>query len=478
MTDNADVVVNRDEPIPALGAPGSGGASSDGGSKRDRMKASLSGSRLAERLQGAGTSFNDSGHSLQDRLFAKFVKLPSQCHLSKLLQQVIPLEDAQHVDVEPCTRASRHLNRPGFSLPLMTTNFRRFNARIGVVFVAQNQLLRLLTWRKPSHTLSFFVIYSFVCLNPYLLTIVPFVGILFSLLVPAYLVRHPPPPSSVSTISASQYSVSGPPLAPAKTLKPATEMSKDFFRNMRDLQNLMDDYSTIHDSLLAGIIPVTDFSNEPLSSTVFLFLFIATCVLFLASHLLPWRVIALFLGWAAIALGYPPIQDLVFSSIYKTHIQPVSTTARSWLDAWIETDIVMESTPETRQVEIFEIQRRKGSFGVPEWESWIFSPSAWEPMAPARIAGERIKGTRFFEDVQAPSGWIWEGKKWELDLRSTEWVEERLIGGVEVEVEGERWVSDLAAVGSEASGVGGTQGRRGEWRRRRWVRMVRRKAKG
>ena len=85
-----------------------------------------------------------------------------------------------------------------------------------------------------------------------------------------------------------------------------------------------------------------------------------------------------------------------------------------------------------------------------------------------------------------------------------EWVEERIITGVEVETEGERWVYDIRyeyedmdqdffpelestatpvkgkkkvlpswEEGSEADVEG--RGRRGEWRRRRWVRMVKRK---
>ncbi|MCJ1390578.1 hypothetical protein MMC18_003438 [Xylographa bjoerkii] len=466
MNDNAEVVANRDEPIPVLAVSGSGGVSSDGESKTDRLKKSLPASRLTDKLLNAGASLSDSGHSIQDRLFAK------------ILQQVIPGEGSENVGPEPDTRSSRYINRPGFSLPLMTVNFRRFNARVGVVFVAQNHLLRLLTWHKASHTLSFFVIYSFMCLNPYLLTILPLVGILFFLLVPAYLTRHPPPPTSVTVLSNTQYSMSGPPLAPARTIKPASEMSKDFFRNMRDLQNLMDDFSNVHDSMLATIAPITNFSNEPLSSTVFLMLFVTACLLLLISHLLPWRFIALVSGWIAIALGHPLVQDTVFNSVYKSHIRPASATARSWLDSWIESDIIMDSPPETREVEIFELQRRKGSFGVSEWESWIFSPSAWEPMAPARIAGERAKGTRFFEDVQAPNGWEWGGKKWELDLGSTEWVEERLIVGVEVEIEGERWVYDIAPDGPEKEDTGVAGGRRGQWRRRRWVRVVRRKVMG
>ena len=73
MNDNAEVVANHDEPIPVLAVSGSGSASSDGGSKRDRLKKSLPGSRLTDKLQNVGASLGDSGHSIQDRLFAKFV---------------------------------------------------------------------------------------------------------------------------------------------------------------------------------------------------------------------------------------------------------------------------------------------------------------------------------------------------------------------------------------------------------------------
>lgn len=46
---------------------------------------------------------------------------------ARLLQQVLPVED---VSQEPQDdMSSRYANRPGFSLPLMTNNFRRFNSR-------------------------------------------------------------------------------------------------------------------------------------------------------------------------------------------------------------------------------------------------------------------------------------------------------------------------------------------------------------
>ena len=97
-----------------------------------------------------------------------------------------------------------------------------------------------------------------------------------------------------------------------------------------------------------------------------------------------------------------------------------------------------------------------------------------------------------------PEAWEWSEKKWALDLWSREWVEERIITGVEVETEGERWVYDIWDERDERTGVvdlpindKGKQkatprpsweenedgsGRRGDWRRRRWVRLVKRKA--
>jgi len=165
-------------------------------------------------------------------------------------------------------------------------------------------------------------------------------------------------------------------------------------------------------------------------------------------------------------------------------------------------DIELETTSESREVEIFELQHRALHDDLGEYESFIFSPSPYSPLSPARIAGDRPKGTAFFEDVQPPRGWRWADKKWSLDLLSREWVEERCVTGVEVEIEGERWVTDLhyeeledaspkrrgKLRKGERKGAGsdserevlrrawemGRPSRKGEWRRRRWVRGVER----
>ncbi|KAI9656166.1 MAG: hypothetical protein M1829_000434 [Trizodia sp. TS-e1964] len=431
----------------------------------------LSASHLKEKLHHVREKVRPdaNGSSLQDRLFGK------------LLQQILPPEDLGHYADLPDERSSEMIEKPGFSLPLMTSNFRRFNSRIGVVFIFQHRLIRLLSWKAPTHTLSLLSVYTFVCLDPYLLAVLPVAGILLFLMVSAFLTRHPPLPS---TPVPDPYSASGPALAPPPDVKPVGEFSKDFFRNLRDLQNSMDDFSRSYDALVALISPLTNFSDERLSSAVFLLLALLSAALFLAARLLPWRFLFLLSGWALILLGHPQIRSLA-ARTHTSHVKPLARSLQTHAKTWISADISLSTSPLVREVEIFELQRLNSAF---EWESFVFSPSPYDPLCAPRIAGVRAAGTRFFEDVSSPAGWGWGEAKWRLDLNSAAWVEERMVTGVEVETDGERWVIDLPAAGegSRASegGLesvreeGSALGEVGAWRRRRWVRLVQRDVVG
>ncbi|OKL63321.1 hypothetical protein UA08_01738 [Talaromyces atroroseus] len=514
-----DAFSNRDEPVPVVRAGKQDSTQSKAKSNLEKIKASLP---IASQASNGAEGEAQPGRSIQDRLFAR------------LLQQVIPTEeegeDGDHGADNTDKRSSK---RPPFSLPLMTNNFRRFNARIGIAFVFQARMIRLFSWRKPTHTWSFLAIYSFICLNPYLLTVLPPALILLYIMVPAFLARHPPPPSTSTLGTTPYYSYGGPALAPAKTIKPASETSKDFFRNMRDLQNSMADFANLHDALVASISPLTNFSDETVSSTVFLLLTLVTASLFLIAHLLPWSLIFFIGGNATILASHPAVQSFLshdaqtsdqqngHNSIPKSGTSSKSSSPLSQVLGPLA-NISLDSAPEEREVEIFELQHRSiSSFSASsEWETILFSPIPYDPLSPSRIAGDRPRGCRFFEDVQAPSGWDWKGKKWELDLECREWVVERMITGVGFEVPGNGtlgnngdeqiggWVWDLPQVETEGSvndddfsavaygdlpelntDKGKVKGkedqgrdwdetmqgqRAGAWRRRRWVRVVHR----
>lgn len=394
-----------------------------------------------------------SSPGMQDRL------------LSIIFRQIFP-EDASKPS-KPDRKSIKSVQRPDFSLPTMSRNFRRFNARIGVVFVFQNRLMRLFSWKEPTKTLSFLAALSFGCLNLGLLAVLPLVICILFIMIPAFITRHPPPPDP----PLASYEVQGPASALPPNIKPAPEMSKDFFRNMRDLQNCMEDFSIVHDRLIAAVAPLVNFADERLSSTVFLALFAASCALFLASSLIPWRLIFLFMGWALTCSTHPTVMAFL-QSLDKEPIKRRAKRAQSSIKQWMAEDIALDSAPEKREVEMFELQHNVEQV----WEPWLYAVSPYTPRSPLRVSGDQPRGCRYFEDVQAPKGWEWSSKKWTLDLLSREWVEERMITSVEVEVGGDRWVYDLATeadmTDAEEKAITGSNA---QWRRRRWVRTVQRK---
>ncbi|KAI1081305.1 integral peroxisomal membrane peroxin-domain-containing protein [Whalleya microplaca] len=491
-----DAFVNRDEPIPSIILDGSTPARSQTPGTPASQGAEHADTETPSRrkgLRGHFSAFKEKA-KIQDLL------------VERLLAQVMPLDDAAIPQDESPNKGGPGVARPNFNLTTMSNNFRRFNARIGVVFVFQARVIRLLSWRRPTHTLSFLAIYTFVCLDPYLLPLLPLAILLISVLIPSFVARHPAAEvSSSSNLSNSSeqaigYSPQGPPLAPALTVKPVKELSRDFFRNMRDLQNGMEDFSQLHDGVITLVVPRTNFSDEALSSSLFVALFAACLFMSIAANVLPWRLIFLALGWAATCSGHPAIQRQL-ETAHRKHVVPQEEKARGWVESWVSSDIILDSAPETREVEIFELQRLSGAG---EWEPWLFSASPYDPLSPGRIAGDRPVGTRFFEDVMPPQGWEWSEKKWALDLWSREWVEERIITGVEIETEGERWVYDIFDEQAATDKVGvveqpipvkgkekekgkapllkpsweegeDAESRRGDWRRRRWVRLVKRR---
>ena len=90
MADSAVAIVDRDGPFPVIAVSGIDGASSDGDGKRDRPKSAVPDAKLKGKLlDAAGASFRESGHSLQDRLFSKFVSY----HHNVTVQDEAPVQE-------------------------------------------------------------------------------------------------------------------------------------------------------------------------------------------------------------------------------------------------------------------------------------------------------------------------------------------------------------------------------------------------
>ncbi|CAD6501022.1 BgTH12-06722 [Blumeria graminis f. sp. triticale] len=403
--------------------------------------------------------------------------------IEMILQKISPWDDASARS--DCNLEST--TRPGFSIPLMTANFRQFNARISVVFEFQRKIAKLLSWDIPTQTMSFLALYTLTCLNPDLICVFPVAAILLALLIPSYTSRY----FAQFTTESTQI--------PAPTINPVREMSKDFFRNMCDLQNSMGDFCRIHDQCVSLTVPLTNFSDELLSSAFYNFSFAALLIILVLSPLLPWQIIFLLFGWVTVGIGHPTIQRKIIG-LHENHFENLKAKLIVLVENWVTQDIILDSN-ERFNVEIFELQVLSSAG---EWEPCVFSTSPFDPGSEARIQFESPKGTRFIEDVKPPAAWEWDQLQWELDPYSYSWVEERDITGVEVEMDDGSWVFDLRYENTKSTNeaeeqekqnflpekksahyetssweegcnvTGDPSSRRGEWRRRRWTRSVKR----
>jgi len=297
---------------------------------------------------------------------------------------------------------------------------------------------------------------------------------LFFIMEPAFIARHPP---SSSSSFLEMHTGAGPASAPPVTVKPVPEASKDFFRNMRDLQNSMEDFTIAHDGIVQLIGTRTNFSDERLSTLIYQSLFVFALLLLVAANLIPWRFLALVSGWTLVGSSHPKIRQLI-ANLDKKPLKDAYLVVKARLVRWMDEDIALDESPQKREVEIFELEQQLTK-GI--WGSHLYSVAPYDLQSAARIAGNIPKGAARFEDVQPPKGWQWNAKLWRLDLQSQQWVEERMITSVDVEADGGRWVYDIGAQSPAQAALNAIvdgsilQNHDVLWRRRRWTRTVRRK---
>ncbi|KAK9458379.1 integral peroxisomal membrane peroxin-domain-containing protein [Dipodascopsis uninucleata] len=381
--------------------------------------------------------------------------------MEKLFAAALPSVDSTNgvPSQEVQERLQEQKNKPPFSVPVMARNFSRLNARIGVVFRLQYKILRVMTWKNPNHTFSALAIYSFLCLYPSLFAVSPIVILIFGVMVPAYVKRHPPPPSPLPSYPVPS---DGPPLADAPEIKPVPELSRDFLMNMRDIQNSMDDFTQTYDKIARMLSEPTSFKNEEYSSAVYIFLlFLGGILVFLTSYI-KWRYIFFILGWFVVLSGHPSARKFIKASS-DIYMAPQEQKFSLLFQKFVTSDIIIDDVPEQRHVEIFELQRQGND--VNEWDDWVFSTSPYEKLSQARLAHDRPNGVRFMDEILPPIGWRFSpNSAWKLDLYPHIWTQNRSIVGIDIDSDS-KWVYDTV-----------DNGTRGEWRRRRWIRVCERQS--
>jgi Integral peroxisomal membrane peroxin len=289
-----------------------------------------------------------------------------------------------------------------------------FHFRVGVIFVVQNKIADVLTWRNPIETISAMTIFSLVTLDPRLLLSLPFFILVFALLIPGYETRHPPPPNAISSAPAAVVQAYSPASQPGK---PAAELSRGFFMNMRDIQNSMDDFSDLYDAIRKWVLDVTTFKDEPLSSTVLAFSFLASVALLLLIQFLPIRYFILIAGNALILFCHPAIKRWVVTNyITPQRIERL----KKEIDEFVKDDYIAPPKPTDilTEVEIFESRRLQPPRPPNHFPDW--SPSRYSTFPP-----QQANTTDKLSAVDPPPGYIFAPEFWMIDFDTEKWPRER-----------------------------------------------------
>ena len=282
------------------------------------------------------------------------------------------------------------------------------------MFLVQTKIEEVLAWRNPVETISAMTIFSLITINPHLLLSIPLFIALFALLIPSYQARHPPPSTAVSGVPTEVTQAISPPPEPAK---PVPELSRDFFMNMRDIQNTMDDFSNAYDIIRAWVIHITTFSDEPLSSTVLAFTSISVIVVIAFIQYLPMRWIILVLG----NIGILACNPILYRFITTTYITPKHIDQlKQRIDQFVREDYIPppQSKNVTYTVEIFEARRLLPPVPPNHFPDW--SPSIFSPFPP-----QSTSGTTKLSSISPPPGYTFVEEDWKVDEIKEKWATER-----------------------------------------------------
>ncbi|KAI6128775.1 integral peroxisomal membrane peroxin-domain-containing protein [Pisolithus croceorrhizus] len=254
--------------------------------------------------------------------------------------------------------------RDPLSFPIVTSNFRRFVARVGPVFWLQDRIEEIILWKKGwKRTVVWLAAYGFICYFPRLILLLP-----HALLLGVMLTCYPAP---------------GSPPVPLKV----NEGTADWQANIQAIQNLMGAFSDAHDTIVpllsflgpAKLRPSTtrtpSYSPHPaLMLTVISFLILLPVVM---ADILPLRLLFFLLGAGSVCALHPNRRYL--------HFQVTQKKVRAVLRRFVDDDRLSDNVWPAPMctVELWENER-------------------WEPTSRAALSGGRRAKTHLRRSERAP----------------------------------------------------------------------------
>lgn len=338
------------------------------------------------------------------------------------------------------------------SIPKFTKNLRKMTAKLGGVFKVQYFIVRIFHWTQPSLTISALIIYTFIVLHPTLIFILPLICLLYGIMMPGYIYRHPIHKPKLLKVKQRGESLlekfskieGNPKLAelveeekvfedeqiersiPELNEKIDTNVrllkkNMEFLVNMRDLQNSLTNSLRMVSKIEKFWYGTAGFKDERVSTSLFFTVFLTVCFLIIIGPYIPWRLLLITIGWNSLIMIHPKIhpQLLEFNNLIKPQKQEIDKLVRESE----RKDIILDEPPEVREVEIFEIFKKSVSS---QWEFFTFSKNVFDNTDQYRRAQKPPPGVESIDSVNPPKSWKFEDDEpWNIDYECEEWCQNR-----------------------------------------------------
>lgn len=327
------------------------------------------------------------------------------------------------------------------SATVLTKNLKKLTPKMGEVFEFQDSVVRLLTWRNSSGTVTMLILCTMICYNPMNLITMPLLYIAFGLMVPGYMQRHPlrrtlypvrkvygksllkditdsgtgrawHPPGAIQEYSyGAQTNDSDSP-----SLEDPLSNGVEFVANLRDIQSATTATVALSESLEKFVYGTAGFKNERYSTVVFLKYIFWFCFLGIVSKFINWSLVLSFWIWYSMIKSHPKVKKML-GPFKQNAKQEVAKTKKS-------DGLVLDEPPEAKFVEVYEIYQQ--GITPRHWEFYKYSNQVFDPLDKYRKLQQPPPGVFCLDEIHPPKTWTFdENSKWEVDYNVEKWATER-----------------------------------------------------
>lgn len=341
------------------------------------------------------------------------------------------------------------------SATILTKNLKKLTPRMGIVFEFQDSVVRLLTWRNPSGTVTMLVLCTMICYNPMYLLTMPLLYIAFGLMVPGYMRRHPVrrtlypvrkvygrslvkdiadsgtqrawhPPGAIQEFSYGAQTND----RDSPSLEDPLSNGVEFVANLRDVQSATSATVSLSESLEKFIYGTAGFKDEQYSTVVFLKYLFWFCFLGVVSKFVNWSLVLSVWLWYSMIKSHPKVKKKL-ETFKKNGEEKITASKKS-------EGLILDEPPEIKFVEIYEIYQQ--GITPRHWEFYKYSNQVFDPLDKYRKLQQPPPGVLCLDDIYPPKTWTFDdNSKWEVDHNVTKWATER---GLKYETQEEYLVDD------------------------------------